>query len=156
MNIYSISSVLSISVKSNGEMMHPIEIQILQHIVNDAMSHEVNPSVFFIKKIEVRIPQTTKSLRITCTRCIPLNSRSKTRQRATLLLFTLIYFCRLGGMVNFTLPLMTNVTISISTQQNFPFLSSNIPTSHTYEVFLQLIRYARACSSHGCLILRAT
>ena len=48
-------------------------------------------------------------------RCIPLNSRSKTRQRATLLLLTLIYFCRSGGTVNFTLPFMTNVTILIST-----------------------------------------
>ena len=40
---------------------------------------------------------------------------------------------------------------------NFPFLSSNIPTSPTYGVFIsQLIRYARACSSYGCFILRAT
>ena len=40
---------------------------------------------------------------------------------------------------------------------NFPFLSSNIPTSPAYGVFIsQLIRYARACSSYGCFILRAT
>ena len=40
---------------------------------------------------------------------------------------------------------------------NFPFLSSNIPTSSAYGVFIsQLIRYARACSSYGCFILRAT
>ena len=40
---------------------------------------------------------------------------------------------------------------------NFPFLSSNIPTSHAYGVFIsQLIRYARACSSYGCFILRVT
>ena len=45
--------------------------------------------------------------------------RSKTRQRATLLLLTWIYFCRSGGTVNFTLPFMTNVTISISTSQIF-------------------------------------
>ena len=63
-----------------------------------------------------------------------------------------IYFCRSGGTVNFTLPFTTNVTIS-----NFPFLSSNIPTSAAYGVFIsQLIRYARACSSYGCFILRAT
>ena len=38
----------------------------------------------------------------------------------------------------------------------FPFLSSNIPTSPAYGVFIsQLIRYARACSSYGCFILRA-
>ena len=40
---------------------------------------------------------------------------------------------------------------------NFPFLSSNIPTSPTYGVFIsQLIRHARACSSYGYFILRAT
>ena len=38
---------------------------------------------------------------------------------------------------------------------NFPFLSSNIPSSPAYGVFIsQLIRYARACSSYGCFILR--
>ena len=32
---------------------------------------------------------------------------------------------------------------------NFPFLSSNIPSSPTYVVFIsQLIQYARACSSY--------
>ena len=40
--------------------------------------------------------------------------------------------------------------------QNFPFLSSNIPSSPAYGVFIsQLIRYARACSSYECFILRA-
>ena len=41
---------------------------------------------------------------------------------------------------------------------NFPFLSSNIPTSPAYGVFIsQLIRYARTCSSYGCFFfLRAT
>ena len=40
---------------------------------------------------------------------------------------------------------------------NFPFLSSNIPTSPAYGVFIsQLKLYARACSSYGCFILRAT
>ena len=40
---------------------------------------------------------------------------------------------------------------------NFPFLSSNIPTSPSYGVFIsQLIWYARACSSYGCFILRPT
>ena len=37
----------------------------------------------------------------------------------------------------------------------FPFLSSNIPSSPAYGVFIsQLIRYARACSSYKCFILR--
>ena len=40
---------------------------------------------------------------------------------------------------------------------NFPFLSSNIPTSPAYDVFIsQLIRYARVCPSYECFILRAT
>ena len=39
---------------------------------------------------------------------------------------------------------------------NFPFLISNIPSSPAYGVFIsQLIRYARACSSYECFILRA-
>ena len=39
---------------------------------------------------------------------------------------------------------------------NFPFPSSNIPSSPAYCVFIsQLIRYARACSSYECFILRA-
>ena len=41
---------------------------------------------------------------------------------------------------------------------NFPFLSSNIPSSATCGVFFfisQLIRYARACTSYECFILRA-
>ena len=38
---------------------------------------------------------------------------------------------------------------------NFLFLSSNIPSSPAYGVFIsQLIRYARACSSYECFILR--
>ena len=40
---------------------------------------------------------------------------------------------------------------------NFPFLSSNIPTSPAFGVSIsKLRRYARACSSYGCFILRAT
>ena len=39
---------------------------------------------------------------------------------------------------------------------NFPFPSSNFPSSPAYGVFIsQLIRYARACSSYECFILRA-
>ena len=39
---------------------------------------------------------------------------------------------------------------------NFSFLSSNIPFSPAYDVFIsQLIRYARACSSYECFIISA-
>ena len=68
-------------------------------------------------------------LEITSLRCIPLNLRSKTRRRATLLLPTWIYSCQSVGTVNFTLPFTTSVTILICILQNFPFLSSNIPSS---------------------------
>ena len=38
---------------------------------------------------------------------------------------------------------------------NFPFLSSNIPSLQAYGVFIsQIIRYAKACSSYECFILR--
>ena len=98
----------------------------------------------------------TQILRIIWVRCIPLNLRSKTRRRATPLLPTWIYSCR------------SRVTVSLRTSlydkrddfnfhiTNFPFLSSNIPSSPAYGVFIsQLIRYARACSSYECFILRA-
>ena len=40
--------------------------------------------------------------------------------------------------------------------KNFPFLSNNFPSSPAYGVYIsQLIRYARACSSYKCFILRA-
>ena len=39
---------------------------------------------------------------------------------------------------------------------NFLFLSSNIPSSPAYSVFIsKLFRYVRACSSYECYILRA-
>ena len=39
---------------------------------------------------------------------------------------------------------------------NFPFLSSNIPSSPAYGVFIsQLIRFTRASFSYKCFILRA-
>ena len=39
---------------------------------------------------------------------------------------------------------------------NFPLLSSNIPSSPAYGVFIaQHIRYAQVCSSYECFILRA-
>ena len=86
---------------------------------------------------------------------IPLNSRSKTRQRATL--------CFLPGFTSVDREVRSLHT-SISDKCDdfsfhiikFLFMSSNIPTSPAYGVFMShLIRYARACSSYGCFILRA-
>ena len=40
--------------------------------------------------------------------------------------------------------------------KDFPFLSSNIPSSPAYGVFIsQLVQYAGACSAYECIILRA-
>ena len=50
---------------------------------------------------------------------IPLNLRSKTRRRATLLLPTWIYSCKSVGTVNFTLPFTASVTILFSILQTF-------------------------------------
>ena len=58
-------------------------------------------------------------LKIISVRCIPLNLRSKTRRRATLLLPTWIYSCQSAGTVNFKLPFTTSVTILISILQTF-------------------------------------
>ena len=49
----------------------------------------------------------------------PLNLRSKTRRRATLLLPTWIYSFQSVGTVNFTLPFTTSMTILISILQTF-------------------------------------
>ena len=39
---------------------------------------------------------------------------------------------------------------------NFPFLSSSIPFSPAYYVYIsQIVRHARACTSYGCFIPRA-
>ena len=72
-------------------------------------------------------PLKTLTLKIISVRCIPLNVRSKTRRRATLLLPTWIYSCQSVGTVNFKLPFTTSVAILISILQNF---RSRAVTSH--------------------------
>ena len=99
-------------------------------------------------------PLITLTLKIILVRCIPLNLRSKTRRRATPLLPTSIYSCQSVGTVNFTLPFYDKRDDFNFNITNFPFLSSNIPSSPVYGLFIsQLIRYARASSSYECFIL---
>ena len=74
-------------------------------------------------------PLITLTLKIISVRCIPLNLRSKTRRRATLLLPTWIYSCQSVETVNHTLPFTTNVTIFISIFQTF---RSWAATSHLH------------------------
>ena len=99
----------------------------------------------------------TQILKIIWVRCIPLSLRSKTRRRATPLLPTWIYSCRSRVTVSCALPFTTNVTISTSISQTFRSWVAIFPSSPAYDVFIsQLIRYARACSSYECFILRAS
>ena len=64
------------------------------------------------------------------------------------------YSCRSEGTVRCALPFMTSVTISTEISQCI--LSSNVPSLPAYDVFIsQLIRYARACCSYECFVLRA-
>ena len=58
-----------------------------------------------------------QTLRIIWVKCTPLNLRLKTRRRATPLLPTWIYSCRLGVTVSCALPFTTNVTISTAISQ---------------------------------------
>ena len=101
-------------------------------------------------------PLITQTLRIISVRCIPVRLRSKTQRRTTLLLPT---------WINLLLPIGRDGQLRTSLYDkrddfnfhitNFPFRSSNIPSSPAYGVFIsQLIRYARACSSNECFILR--
>ena len=65
----------------------------------------------------------------------------------------IMYFTSFSKCKLFYIQIMTYFNFHIT---NFPFLSSNIPSSPAYGVFIsQLIRYARACSSYECFILRA-
>ena len=66
---------------------------------------------------------------------------------------TWIYSCRLRGTVSWALPFMTNGTISTSVSQiclSWVTILSSLPS---YGLFIS--RYAMACSSYECFILRA-
>ena len=58
-------------------------------------------------------------------------------------------------MVNFTLPSTTSEMISISTSQTFRSWVVIFHQRQPMVCLSQLIRYARACSSYECFILRA-
>ena len=98
----------------------------------------------------------TQILRIIWVRCIPLNLRSKTRRRAntSASYLDLLLSIESDGQLRTSLyDKRDDFNFHIT---NFPFLSSNIPSLPAYGVFIsQLIRYARACSSYECFILRA-
>ena len=74
----------------------------------------------------------TKILKIIWDRCIPLSLRSKTRRRASPLLPTWIYSCQSRVTVSCSLPFTTKRDDFNFHNTNFPFLSSNIPSSQAY------------------------
>ena len=99
-------------------------------------------------------PLITLTLKIISVRCIPLNLRSKTRRRETLLLPTWIYFCQSVGTVNLTLPFTRSVTILISILQTFRSWAAKSHLRPPMAFLSQLIRYARASCSYECFLLR--
>ena len=94
-----------------GTNCTPLLADIFLLVSQSSTSHIVTSMTF--------CPFITLTLKIISVRCFPLNSRSKTRRRATLLLLTWIYSCQSVGTVNFTLPFTTSVTILISILQTF-------------------------------------
>ena len=98
----------------------------------------------------------TQTLRIISVRCIPLSLRSMTRTESnTSASYSdlLLSIGRDGQLRSSIYDKRDDIHLHIT---NFPFLSSNIPSSPAYGVLIsQLIRYARACSSYECFILRA-
>ena len=85
----------------------------------------------------------------------PAELEIKTRLRATHLLPTWIYSYKSGDdqLPTSLYDKRDDFNFHIT---KFPFLRSNIPSSPVYGVFiLQLIWYAKACSSYKCIILRA-
>ena len=97
--LYSYEADFIQSLLSTGKKHLAVRFNITYRYIDDVLVH--------------------KQPRIIWARCILLNLRSRTPQRAPLLLLTWIYFCRLGGMVNFTVPSTTNEMISISTSRTF-------------------------------------
>ena len=102
-------------------------------------------------------PQTTKNSKIIWARCILLHLRSMTLQRAPLLLLNyldlLLSTLRDGQLHTSIYDKRDDLNFHIT---NFPFPSSNIPSSPAYGFFIsQLIRYVRDCSSYECFVLRA-
>ena len=98
----------------------------------------------------------TLIFRIIWVRCIPLNFEIKntTESNTSASYFDLLLSIGRDGQLRTSLYDKRHAFNFHIT--NFPFLSSNIPSSPAYGVFIsQLIRYARARSSYEFFILRA-
>ena len=100
-------------------------------------------------------PLITLTLKIISVRCIPLNLIKDTTESSTSASYLdlLLSIGRDGQLHTSLYDKRDDFNFHIT---NFPFLSSNIPSSPAYGVFIsQLIRYARASSSYECFIMRA-
>ena len=138
-----------------GIFLYSYKAEFIQSLLSTGKKKLASQFNFTYRYIDDVLSINNHTLRIIWVKYIPLSLRSKTRRRATPLLPIWIYSCRSRVTVGCALP-FTNVTISTSISQTFRSLSSNIPSSPAYGVFIsQLIRYARACSSYECFILRA-
>ena len=101
-------------------------------------------------------PLITQTLRIISVRCIPPELEIKETMEINTfasyldLLLSVSRDCQLR---TYLFDKLDGFNFHIT---KFPFLGSNIPFSLAYGVNIsQLIRYARACSSYACFILRA-
>ena len=99
----------------------------------------------------------TQILGIIWVRCIPLSLRSfedTTESNTSASYLDLLLSIESDGQMRTSLyDKRDDFNFHIT---NFSFLSSNIPSSPAYSIFIsQLIRYTRACSSYECLTLRA-
>ena len=121
------------------------------HCVRQQFSHYF---VFF--EAFLFCPLITQTLRIISIRCIPpeLEIKDTTESNTSASYLDLLLSIGRDGQLHTSLyDKRDDFNFHIT---NFPFLSSNIPSSPAYGVFIsQLIRYARACSSYECFILRA-
>ena len=99
--------------------LYSYEAEFIQSLLSAGKKRLASQFNFTYRYIDDVLSINNQTLRIISVRCIPLNLRSKTRRRATLLLPTWICSCQSVGTVNFILPFTTNVTISISILQTF-------------------------------------
>ena len=128
-------------------------IQSLLSAGRKRLASQFNFTYSHIDALMTYCPLITQTLRIIPVRCIPLNLRSKTRRRATLLPPYWICSCLSVGTVNFAYSLYYKRDCLNFHITNFPFLKSKSPAYGLY--ISQLIRYARACFSYESFILRA-
>ena len=99
--------------------LYSYKVEFMQYLLSTGKKQLASQFNFSYRFIDDTLSIITKILRSIWVRCIPLSLRSKTQWRATPLLPTWIYSCRLGGTVSCEFPFTTNVTISTSISQTF-------------------------------------